>query len=1200
MTTVVGGKKKPKNRKKPAPVPALERSFQDVTDKQPAIAEKLKPEVQAKLDQRLRSADKATADQIKDLLHFSRRSHGATTPAIRLSIRVALSAYLAHGGDIRAAEGLKAALQNKSDAEITAMLNGGDSESKKHLKETLPGRSDAEIAAMLNGLNQDKRLPLGMLSQGLLNQRSPTARRDFSQLRQVLTTFPPDPGRANSIELIDNNVTIGRDATGHLVIKNHALAFAQIGIPPSNRGLTRADVEALKQDFRTLANQKYSTQGVALDFMEFFRTENARRAAQGRPALTMAQAFAQFNPNGATASNKYSHGDCMCHAEKLKATIEGKGYQVQVIGMYNTTLTTMTDPSGGKEKVQIAGADQVTEGITHTDLMIPFTDDRGNRKVLILAPGAGPGDNYIREFALDASGGLVIPDDDHKFAQLRRVAAGPAIGMDATQLQRAQFKFRHNLQMKNSEPGLPKDADNLVGIDMLAGTIYLNGRASKQFVAQHGSLPGGVDPANVGSISFDFKDAFAHPFDRVTIQVWNNDANSYVPRQIMKIQSLHVFLRLVQRQFGQPDAWLQNTISLLAHRDEYNTEILLPSLNTGAQTHALAKSAFQARPHPNAPERAEYNRLLVQAGDAVQDADTATASACYAEAAVLADRVAADAIVRRLPPGSAAQASAQASRQQAAQAIAAGDPATATRHLQTLTRDALVALGVGQAALLSASTVRALADFPIAENAATVNKIVAIDGFGRDPANSISNEVAGLVANIAKQSPNLADRLHALAVREQAGLERRGITEYMATRARFDQFMSDHTSPMASRPLPTAAALGFAPKYHITLPEGEYRAFADLARRLKDVGLLRLLSIDDAARTVHVGYTYQTLMDILLGATKRPQPPRAPDMNVVMDANNLRRLLANMDKLNNDPQEGLFFEEQFGNPAHQAARQMTRFEAMYNMYVRYNDFDFAAYDLAYSDIVRAQLAQSLQGKMPDQQMTELLNRYRGFVIGDQHPEAEMKQALYDSLPHLAAQGVRVIGIEHLREAGLGDMLREYFAQPPGSPMRWELETALAAYDSGYDGAAIALYGNNNTPRFFQQMIQRAKQLNIQVVPLDTDSNRASKDAVYDGETRFSAMNTVAENQLRAALATQPPDAKYVLLAGKRHNNTHPGLTRGAPGLAQVLGIPAVEVELDMDASNTAILLAPDKAKLHLVLDRENKANRRPATEEAPN
>lgn len=1168
-------------------------ALKPLSKKHKAIEGKLGGGLKTKLDTRLQSLDKPTTKQVESLLHFDRQSQGKTTEAQRLSVRAALSGYVARGGDIQAANRLKTAIATMTPAQL----------------------AKPQFTNLLQALQGDADLPLAELSKGLLDPTSPTSRSDFEQLKLLLTSLPADISKANTIELVDGNVTIGRDATGQLEIKNHGLLFATVTIPPSNKGLDKQAIDDLKNEFRTLAKESYSTQGLALDFMQFFRETNEKQRLAGAKELTMAEAFQQFTPDGSAASDKYKRGDCMCHAQKLKAIIENKknptnnqNLKVHVIGMNNQSLTKMADPAGSKEKVDITGVDQVTEGVTHTDLMVPYTDDKGNRKVLLLAPGAGSGDNYIREFDLDADGGILIgnrndisPSGDQAFAMVRRVGSGPDPGMDADAVQKAQFQFRHNLQLLNSQPGL-KEADKaLMGIDLVGGTIYLNGNASKEYLKTQYKgtdlhiLPAGKDPANLGSLSFNFKDAIAHPDDPVTIQVWNAANSTYESKQVTKLKSLTLFLRVMQQQFKQPNEWFDNAMALMTNHEKYTADILLPNLKLAAEMQALGKAAVKAVPYPNSPQAA-YEKLMSEAGAAVRQADKATAKARYTEAIVLSDVVAADAVLEQLKAlKPTALVKAQKIRRLAQQAINDGDSVKASNLLQGLTRTGLREIGM-PIMVASPATLRALADFPTAGNEKMIKLILELDRRGRDSTNSLSPEVAGLIANVAKQSPQLAKRLARLAIDELNGQEKAGITDFMAKRAQYDSFMADLKSPLDASKLPTAATLGFDPKFHVPLAPAKYQEARTLALRLQAEGTLGKLSFDDASNTIHMGYTYQTFVDICGGLDPAYRADNTTSAST--DGFNLKNLILGAITVT-EPKDkkGLQLEKQFGNPAIHTERQQERFEAVRAMYDQYNDFDFAAYDRTYSPTVQTTLANDLQGKLAADQMTELLNQYDGFTISDDHGNAEMKQVLLDNLDHLAAQNVKVIGIEHLKDAEFSDMLREYYAQPDGTPMSEDLRAALRNFGKGFDGTA--LYGSGNTPPFFTRIVAKAKQLGIQIVPLDTENMNAPEDKVHSYEVRHGAMNMVGEKLLRAKLATLNPGEKYVLLAGAAHNNTHPGLTRGMPGFAQTLGIPAVQVIVDKDRADQPIPTGVGKVQVHLELDLEDKKARRPVTADAP-
>jgi hypothetical protein len=249
-------------------------------------------------------------------------------------------------------------------------------------------------------------------------------------------------------------------------------------------------------------------------------------------------------------------------------------------------------------------------------------------------------------------------------------------------------------------------------------------------------------------------------------------------------------------------------------------------------------------------------------------------------------------------------------------------------------------------------------------------------------------------------------------------------------------------------------------------------------------------------------------------------------------------------------------------------------------------------------IIQKTLADNLRGKSAAAQMTELLNQYDGFTIGEHHDKAETKQVLLDNLEDLSRQGVKLLGIEHIRNGDFSKLLKEYYNQPPGTPMPKDLAVMLTALDKGITSSAT-LYGQGIKPKFFTQIVEKARQLGIQIVPLDTDNNGTPTDAVHRPEIRVAAMNMVGEKLLHDQRQLNP-GAKYVLLVDGAHNNTHAGLTRGMPGLAQALGIPAVRVIIDKDDRNgNPISTGVGQVQLHLELDLEDPKKRRPATAAAP-
>lgn len=439
------------------------------------------------------------------------------------------------------------------------------------------------------------------------------------------------------------------------------------------------------------------------------------------------------------------------------------------------------------------------------------------------------------------------------------------------------------------------------------------------------------------------------------------------------------------------------------------------------------------------------------------------------------------------------------------------------------------------------------------------------------------------LVDISKHSPNLTAKIATLGQQEIAGTVRDGSVDYIVSRAKEDPYMRDLSSGLDPATLPTAATLGFDPKFHIKLDQAKFQEVSTALQRLQADGILTDIATDQATGTVHCGYSYATFNDIVMGlAGTQPRPDGTLKQ---MDANQVKGALTGaaaqrMFALQQPVgvlSPSLEMEHAFGNPTLSAQRQQTRFDAVLDMFEKYQDFDYTNHDAAFTTAALTTLQAGVTGKPDHQKIQEIFRSHDGFAIGESHSDVDSKKFIYNNLAALKAEGVTMIAIEHLKHHEFADMVDAYMQTPPGTPMSEDLRLALKNIDRGQTGA-------ESITGIVTKIHDDPACRGIRLVGADTENLNASKSAVHGMEIRMGNMNTFAESNIRSVL--QPGD-KFVILAGAAHNNTHVGLSNGMPGFSQAFGIPAFKVAAD------------GAGGFDMTIDHEDKTARTAATLQRP-
>jgi hypothetical protein len=520
----------------------IDRLLTDLSGKAETIYGRLSADLGARLDAALGGMDGARQDSVKELLHFAWYSLSGTTAESRVDIRTALTAYIAQGGDLDQAFALKTLLK---------------------------GAGTGTLAALRQNIEQGIH-PAHALAQNLLDPRSESAPQDLAALRPVLMGFAPEPGRPAGCEYAGLALTLERGVDVGLTIGNLSASFVSLEVPEENRNLSEADVQRLRDLFADVASTRYARTGGSLDFMRFVREQRAET-----PDRTMAEAFARYDPSGADIVRHDGRGDCLCLADTLRERLARREPPITglTVGQYNSDLPRQRVGDAIKypddRRIQSAY-------VTHMDVVVPYTDEAGDERVLFLTPGMGYQERFFQDMSIDEF-------QANKAASVRvGVEADGAVALllPAGRSIKEGMGYLTNLQMLNNsqDTQAERHAPNLCGIDLIGGTVYLNRLASADFT---GIRPG--DQAQ-GSIRFDYRAARANPDGECIVLMPNPDSGELEERAMGNLEAFVLFLGAVGRQFGQDESpaqledFIQSVIDLTYQEENYKQAVLWDSV----------------------------------------------------------------------------------------------------------------------------------------------------------------------------------------------------------------------------------------------------------------------------------------------------------------------------------------------------------------------------------------------------------------------------------------------------------------------------------------------------------------------------------------------------------------------------------------------------------------------------------------------
>ncbi|AXV35255.1 peptidase C80 [Aeromonas hydrophila] len=413
--------------------------------------------------------------------------------------------------------------------------------------------------------------------------------------------------------------------------------------------------------------------------------------------------------------------------------------------------------------------------------------------------------------------------------------------------------------------------------------------------------------------------------------------------------------------------------------------------------------------------------------------------------------------------------------------------------------------------------------------------LVKHEGSGRNPAlsklqsqlhgNLYRGELASLQAEVtalAKTRPDLAAIVIGKATEEAQG-QHPGLTQMVLRWATQDPYLAAKAGYQGGVP----ADLPFDARFHIAL--GEHHG--DLKKWLTEAqgkGLLSRAVLDDTRKVLHLGYSYQELQDMtgeqsaqmavyfIKEAAKQAAPGSELSAEHIM-----------LDK--------------FGDRRYLGELESRRIEQIENIYHSSKQTDVAAWDARYGgDALRTLNAQLDGDSTLAGQLARLLDNRNGLLIGETHgSDVNGLRFVNEQMDALKAQGVAVIGLEHLRGELAQPLIDRYLA---GGEMSPELATMLKS--------------KHLEPSLFE----RARERGMRIVALDDGST--ARPVIGGTEHGLMYRAGAANNVAVDVLGKLPAGEKFVAIYGSAHLASHKGIEGFVPGITHRLGLPALKVDAD--------------------------------------
>ncbi|MFC1751852.1 hypothetical protein ACFL96_00450 [Thermoproteota archaeon] len=401
--------------------------------------------------------------------------------------------------------------------------------------------------------------------------------RNHIQTIQAFTShindyFELNPEDVGKTVFESDQVMVMINENGQLTALLKHLQFEPIDIPKQNQRLTQEDLTRIQQEFNTISSRtRYSTMSQNLAFLNY-----ASKLPKGVP---LKEAYQLFSVSSNELSQEGS-GDCITIGETLIDNLARQGIKAFMIGQKNDQLTKLPSPKNSDPRVTVPWGKHALEysgQVTHADVLIPYTDESGNKMAIHLITGSGSGDQYIERKPLNE----MLPYlKANKY--LLDYPDGGGISKESRALcAKNPISIRHTM-MACREPGY--DKDHVFGINLMEGSLFISTKASEAFRVEY--------PESMfenGRIKFYYRDVVKNSKTEVKIKLWDESHQKYESVSMTFEKAFLMFLDIVETDFKLSSS---DIMFLLKNEGEYIRDILLQPVQAFKDTWTERVSAL--------------------------------------------------------------------------------------------------------------------------------------------------------------------------------------------------------------------------------------------------------------------------------------------------------------------------------------------------------------------------------------------------------------------------------------------------------------------------------------------------------------------------------------------------------------------------------------------------------------------------------
>jgi len=409
-----------------------------------------------------------------------------------------------------------------------------------------------------------------------------------------------------SILLETRHVVVFESDGGVFVVPNE-IDYAPIEIPPENRSLSKEKIEDLFVLNKLFAGEiRYSQFAGPLSLLAHARLTGER-----------------FRETRATYLPEVSEllaagGDCMEMSVALQSKIQSElGITSLIVGQCNDGNIKISNPvsHAPQDMPWPKGLDYVC-GVTHMDLLIPYTDDAGAEMAVHLITGMGVDDKYVE--------GPMPFSDMMTHLEKRKFTVNHGHITNPGWVIAQKSSIKGNIKLHQPDMSEKK----LMGMDFIQGTIYLNRKASEtsDVPMPPGYRDAGSEPVR---ISVCYRDLLKDPDRMITLEFLRDGGP--VHEAISHRDYLTLLVTKLSDEFALPKETAADILMMMDTDVEYIQDVLRPPARYLVEIEPMRKSVMDqmSRLPADFSQRLALNRLFAQAGRLIMEGKPADAEKCY-------------------------------------------------------------------------------------------------------------------------------------------------------------------------------------------------------------------------------------------------------------------------------------------------------------------------------------------------------------------------------------------------------------------------------------------------------------------------------------------------------------------------------------------------------------------------------------------